>query len=175
MPLWLIAVAAGAVLIIASIIYSRVGQTKKSGDTKPAESLIAPSKPVTFTSNIPNTRFSENGKPLAANSTLVSGNHLIEGSADGYISDSKPLMVPASKSAPLRVDFVLHPVLPELRIASPLNNGSLVIDGGVPANLESGSLTKNDFGFGAHRSRFSMAIKKSLPSHLMRSRKASSP
>jgi serine/threonine-protein kinase len=141
-PLWLIAAAAGVVLVLAAWLGLRSGQSKKA----PEGALLST---VDMTSNVPGARFTVDGKPLsAASARLAPGSHTIEAAHDGYLPESKTVTV--SSAAPLHVAFALRRALPQLLFSSAIKEGKLVLDDGAPIDLQQGSVTKDDLPAGDH-------------------------
>lgn len=104
---------------------------------------------VDIISNVPDTRFTVDGKALSNSSArLASGSHTIEAAHDGYLPESKTVTV--SGAAPLRVAFALRPALPQLLFSSAIKEGKFVLDDGAPIDLQQGSLTKDDLPAGDH-------------------------
>jgi tetratricopeptide (TPR) repeat protein len=141
-PLWLIAAAAGVVLVLAAWFLFRPGQSKKA----PEGALLST---VDMTSNVPGARFTVDGKPLSiASARLAPGSHTIEAAHDGYLPESKTVTV--SSAAPLHVAFALRRALPQLLFSSAIKEGKLVLDDGAAIDLQQGSVTKDDLPAGDH-------------------------
>jgi eukaryotic-like serine/threonine-protein kinase len=144
-PLWLIAAAAGLVLAIAAWFGLKPSQTKNGPASAPAAALSS----VDLISNVPDTRFTVDGKPLSTSSArLTTGSHTVEAAHDGYLPESKTVTV--SSAAPLHVAFTLRRALPQLLFSSAIKEGKLVLDDGEAVDLQQGSLTKDDLPAGDH-------------------------
>jgi serine/threonine-protein kinase len=106
--------------------------------------------PVTLSANVPNTIFTVDGHPASASLKLAPGQHRVEANSDGYRPEERSFTVPAGSHAPVAISLVLQPAAPELRISTSLKAGKLVLDGGEPADMTDGSLTKEDISAGDH-------------------------
>jgi len=144
-PIWLIAAAAGVVLAIAAWFGLKPSHPEKSPTNAPTAALSS----VDLTSNVPDTRFTVDGKPLSTSSaSLTTGSHTVEAAHDGYLPESKTISV--SSAAPLHVAFALRRALPQLLFSSAIKEGKLTLDGGEPVDLQQGSFTKDDLPAGDH-------------------------
>ena len=140
-PIWWIAVGAMVLAIAAWFgLHSKKPEPKGGGGT----ALVA----VDVTSNVPQTRFIVNGKPLSGSSTqLAAGSYTIQAVHDGYGTESRTVTV---GNTPVHLAFALQPALPQLVFSSPIKEGKLVLDSGEPIGLQQGSLTKDDLPAGDH-------------------------
>jgi serine/threonine-protein kinase len=146
-PAWILAVAA-AVLVLAAAGLFTVLRSHKTTTTTPTEQQTVP---VQLISNVPNTTFTVDGKPVSSASlNLDARDHTAEASHAGYLSMAKTFTVSSSATAPLKVAFELLPALPELRVITPLKAGKFVLDDGEATDLQDGSLTKGGIPMGDH-------------------------
>jgi hypothetical protein len=143
-PVWLVA-AAAVVLIGAALAYQFLA------GHKPVNTAVVPGQvPVNLSANVPHATFIVDGHFVTAPLKLTPGPHQVEARLDGYRTEIKSFTVPASASSPVTVSLVLQPALPALQISSSLKTGKLVLDNGAPADLNDGSLTKEDIAEGDH-------------------------
>jgi len=158
---WGVAAVGALALIAAAGIYSlthkptqpaRETAAPSSADARgsaPAP-ILPPTRPVLLESNVAGTRFSEDGKTLAAASELSAGNHAVEASHEGYLPDLKVFSIDAAATSPLSVKFELRRALAHLRLNSPIANGRLVLDELETLTLQAGSVSKEDLPLGPH-------------------------
>ena len=140
-PIWWIAAGAAVLALVAwFVLHSKKPEPNSGGGT----SLVA----VDIASNVPQTRFIVDGKPLSGSSTqLAAGSHTVQAIHDGYRTESRTVTV---GDTPVHLAFALQPALPQLVFSSPIKEGKLVLDSGEPIDLQQGSLTKDDLPAGDH-------------------------
>jgi serine/threonine-protein kinase len=144
-PIWVV-VGAAAVLVGAALAYQLLTR-----HTPPATTTVIPGQvPVTLSANVPHATFIVDGHFVTAPLKLTPGPHQVEARLDGYRTEIKSFAVPANSSGPVTVNLVLQPALPGLQINSSLKTGKLVLDNAEPADLNDGSLTKEDIAEGDH-------------------------
>ncbi|HEX4228801.1 MAG TPA: protein kinase [Bryobacteraceae bacterium] len=143
-PVWLVA-AAAVVVIGAALAYQFVV------GRRPATAPVIPGQvAVNLSANVPHATFLVDGHFVTQPLKLTPGPHQVEARLDGYRTEIKSFTVPASASSPVAVSLVMQPALPGLQISSSLKTGKLVLDNGEPADLNDGSLTKEDIAVGDH-------------------------
>ncbi|MGC2656962.1 MAG: PEGA domain-containing protein, partial [Bryobacteraceae bacterium] len=143
-PIWLVAVA--AVVIIGAALAYQLFKPKPPPPTPPGGSTVT----VNLSANLPNAIITVDNKPVSGSVALTPGPHVAEAKLDGYRTESKSFTVPANASGPVTVSLVLRPALPELQISTSLKAGKFVLDDLTPADLNDGSLTKEDIPLGDH-------------------------
>jgi serine/threonine protein kinase len=159
-PIWGVATATALALIIAAAIYSlthkpnppaREAQRVILADARViAVPLAGQTRPVVLESNVPGTRFTENGKMLPALPDFGAGSHTVEASHEGYLSDLKTFSVDAGATSPISVKFDLNPALTQLKLNSSITAGTLLLDEATSLNLEAGAVSKEDLPPGPH-------------------------
>ena len=165
-PVWIVAGLAALVLILSAGVYqifhksnltfrtpgtSADARLRRTAADQPADSVALSHYAVSFESNVPGTRFSEDGQTLEASAQLTAGNHTVEASHEGYLAESKTFTIdPVAGAAPLGVKFDLRPILPVLRVSSSIPHGRMVVDEVEPLDLQSGVASKEDLTIGPH-------------------------
>ena len=163
-PIWGIAALSALTLILCAGLYQFLTKptasspvTLKTPDarTKRALNPVAETAPpalvtVSFASNVPGTRFDEDGQPLNATAQLSVGSHNIEAFHEGYLAEMKSLTIEGGATAPLAVQFELRPILPQIRLSSSIGRGRLVLDQAESLNLQAGVASKEDLALGPH-------------------------
>jgi hypothetical protein len=143
-PIWLVA-AAAVVLVGAALAYQFLAGHKPSSTT-----MIPGQVPVNLSADVPHATFIVDGHFVTAPLKLAPGPHQVEARLDGYRTESKSFVVPTGSTSPVTVNLVLQPALPELQISTSLKTGKLVLDNDAPADLNDGSLSKEDIAVGDH-------------------------
>ena len=158
-PMWVVAAVAALMLILAAGIYQVVRDKSRSSTAAIANMPDARTKgpgnsaehyAVSFESNVPGTRFSEGDQTLEANAELRPGNHKVEASHDGYVSDVKNFTIDPAATSSINIKFDLRPILPLFRLSSSIVHGHIVIDDGQPIELQTGVASKDDLTVGTH-------------------------
>ncbi len=141
----LAAVAAGVALVVAAIVFTYLHRRPGPPPTpKPS------AYPVVFKSNVAAAHLLLDGKSVTLlGESLRAGPHTLAASSDGYLPATKTFTVAAGQSSPLAVEINLQPAPAELRIASDLTSGQVVLDG-TASELRDGGLVRTDLGPGDH-------------------------
>ncbi len=150
-PVWLwAAIAAAAVLIGGSLLYTFLFKRKPAEVKTDGAAIALAGVKVTLTANQPGATFKVDGSPVSASLTLKPGEHTGEADLDGYSPDIHPFTV---KNVPASVAFSLTPALPQLLFSSGLESGRVIFDDAPPVDLQEGSFNKNDIPLGTHKVR----------------------
>ncbi len=161
-PIWLVAGLVALALILTAGVYQLIRNkgklpggavadaTAKRVTNRPESPDALLRFPVSFESNVPGTRFSEDGQTLEPNAQLSAGNHNVEAFHEGYLPESRTVSVDPSSSEPLAVKFDLRAILPLLRLSSSIPRGRMLLDETESLDLQSGVASKEDIAIGPH-------------------------
>jgi serine/threonine-protein kinase len=164
-PVWVVAGLAALVLILSAGVYqifhksnptfrtpgaSADARVRRTAADEPSDSAALSHYAVSFESNVPGTRFSEDGQTLDASAQLTAGKHNVEAFHEGYLPENKTFTVDPVAAAPLGVKFDLRPILPVLRVSSSIPHGRMMVDEVEPLDLQSGVASKEDLTIGPH-------------------------
>lgn len=148
-PLLLAAAVVAVLLIVAAIFVTWLGRRKSVKEAATPGSLHVA---VTLQANAPGVHYLMDGKPVNGGqvSLEAGSSHHAEAEADGFIGDAQTITIPPNSTKAIKVNFELHPALPEMLVNSDLGPGKLLFDRNPPIDLQEGSVTKDDIQPGSH-------------------------